>query len=427
MLSRSMQRSQAGRMGLRQTFHPRRHVIDFSENGGIVRFDRVWVNSPSRRHAFRALAGFIAASPLLRSQQDPFRDHSRIPGLNELVTAFDFELVAYAKVPRYNYDYTAYGTDSEFTLRRNREAFDWVELIPDRVLDAAPIHTATEILGTKMEFPIMVSPSSGHNMLHPDGELATYQGATAASNTPYIVSNASSFPFEKIATAAKGPLWFQLYPKLELNDNREVLDRVQAAGARAIVVTLDQQAAEHERILHDRNLVTRPRSSRRTETLNQYGLPEYRLFYSWKLLEQIRPMVKVPMVAKGILTAEDAKQCLECGLDGVYVSNHGGRSLDYSPATLEVLPEIVDAVRGKVPILFDSGVRRGADALKALALGANAVCLGRVPRWGLGAYGAPGVQRILEILQTELVQAMAYTGRPDLASLKPGMVRSDFP
>jgi isopentenyl diphosphate isomerase/L-lactate dehydrogenase-like FMN-dependent dehydrogenase len=392
-----------------------------------VRFDRVWVNSPSRRHAFRALAGFLAGSPLLRSQQDPFRDHSRVPGLNELVTAFDFEPVAYAKVPRYNYDYTAYGTDSEFTLRRNREAFDWVELVPDSVRDASPIRTATEILGTSMGFPIMVSPSSGHVMLHPDGEMATYQGATGASNTPYIVSNAASFPFEKIATAAKGPLWFQLYPKLELNENRELLDRVQSAGARAVVVTLDQQAAEHERILHDRNLVTRTRSTRRNDAVNQYRVPEYRLFYSWKLLEQIRALVKVPMVAKGILTAEDAKQCLECGLDGVYVSNHGGRSLDYSPASLEVLPEIVDAVGGKVPILFDSGVRRGSDALKALALGANAVCLGRVPRWGLGAYGAPGVQRILEILQTELVQAMAYTGRPTLASIDRTIVKADLP
>jgi 4-hydroxymandelate oxidase len=393
----------------------------------VRRLDQVWANSLNRRNAFRAMAGFLAGSPLLRSQQDPFRDHSRVPGLNELVTAFDFEPVAYAKVPRYNYDYTAYGTDSEFTLRRNREAFDWVELIPNRVLDVRPIQTATEILGTKMDFPIMVSPSSGHNMLHPDGELATYQGATAASNTPYIVSKASSFPFEKIAAAAKGPLWFQLFPKLKPDDNREVLDRVQLAGARAVVVTIDQQAAEHERILHDKNLTTRTPATRRTAPKNPYRLPEYRLFYTWKLLEQIRRMVKVPMLAKGILTAEDARLCLECGLDGVYVSNHGGRSLDYIPATLEVLPEIVDAVGGKVPVLFDSGVRRGTDALKALALGARAVCLGRVPRWGLGAYGAAGVQRTLEILQAELVQGMAYTGRPALASIDRTMVRADFP
>jgi 4-hydroxymandelate oxidase len=391
------------------------------------KLDPAWANGINRRNALRAMAGFLAGSPLLRSQQDPFRDHSRVPGLNELITAFDFEPVAYAKVPRYNYDYTAYGTDGEFTLRRNREAFDWVELVPKRILDVSPIQTATEILGTKMAFPIFVSPSAGHSMLHPDGEVATYKGAEAASNTPYIVSNVSSVPFEKIAPAAKSPLWFQIYPKQVLDDNRVLLEKVQEAGARAVVVTIDQQADEHERALHDRNLTTRIPVNRRAAPKNPYRLRDNRLWYTWKYFDQIRPMVKVPLLAKGINTAEDAKICLEHGIDGIYVSNHGGRCLDYEPSTLEVLPEIVDAVGGKVPILFDSGVRRGTDVLKALALGASAVCLGRVPRWGLSAYGAPGVQRILEILQAELVQAMAYTGRPTLASIDHTLVRTDFP
>ena len=341
-------------------------------------------------------------------------------------TAFDFEPVFYAKAPRYNYDYTAYGTDGEFTLHRNRKAFDWVELIPNRSSDLAGIRTSAEIFGAKMDFPILISPSAGHSMLHPDGELATYQGAVAA-NTTFIVSHVSSFPFEKIAASAKGVLWFQLYPRLEPDDNREVLERVQAAGAKAVVVTIDQQADVHERALHDRNLGGRGPAPRRAPPKNPYRVAENRLFYHWRILDEIRPMVKVPLLAKGILTAEDARLCLEHGLDGVYVSNHGGRSLDYSPSTLEVLPEIVDAVGSKVPILFDSGVRRGADALKALALGANAVCLGRAPRWGLGAYGAPGVQRILEILQAELTHAMAYTGRSSMASIDHTLVRTDFP
>src|SRR5689334_397295 len=170
----------------------------------------------SRRHALQGLAGFLAGSPILRSQQDPFRDHSRVPGLSELVTTFDFEPVAYAKIPRSAFDYTAYGTDGEFTLRRNREAYDWVELVPKRVMDPGPVQTATEVLGTKMAFPIMVSPSAGHAVLHPDAEIGTYKGATAASNTPYIVSNVSSLPFEKIAPGASGPLWFQLYPRQDL-------------------------------------------------------------------------------------------------------------------------------------------------------------------------------------------------------------------
>ena len=386
----------------------------------------------NRRRALQSLAGFLAGSPLLYSQQDPFRDHTRIPSIGEMITSFDFEAVAYSKLPRYNFDYTAYGTDGEFTLRRNREAFDWVELIPKRTLDVRAPETATEVLGTKMAFPIMVSPSSGHALLHPEAEMGTYKGATAASNTPYIVSNAASYPFEKIAPAAKGPLWFQLYPRQDLDENRELLEKVQEAGARAVVVTVDQVAAEHERILHDRNLVTPSgraggRGGRNAVPHNPYRLMEYRLWYSWKFFDQIRPMVKVPLLAKGIVNAADAKLCIEHGLDGVYVSNHGGRSLDYSPATLEVLPEIVDAVGGKVPILFDSGVRRGTDILKALALGASAVCLGRVPRWGLAAYGPQGVQRVLEIMQAEFVHAMAYTGRPTLASIDRTLVRTDFP
>jgi isopentenyl diphosphate isomerase/L-lactate dehydrogenase-like FMN-dependent dehydrogenase len=322
----------------------------------------------------------------------------------------------------------AYGSDGEFTLRRNRQAFDWVDLLPKRISDVSSPQTATEVLGTKMPFPIMISPTAAHAALNPEGEIGTYKGATAASGTPFIISNNTSTPFEKIAPAAKGTLWFQLYPKQQIDDNRDLLEKVQEAGAKAIVVTIDQSATEYERSLHDRNLnaPTVRSGNRRLPPRNQYRVLEYRLWYDWKFFDQIRPMVKVPLLAKGIVTAEDARMCLEHGLDGVYVSNHGGRALDYSPSTLEVLPEIVEAVGGKIPVLFDSGVRRGTDILKALALGAKAVCLGRVPRWGLAAYGSPGVQRILEIMQAELVQAMAYTGCPAVASVDRSIIRSDF-
>lgn len=398
--------------------------------GQASNLDNTWTWSLSRRNAFRALAGFLAGSPLLRSQQDPFRDHSRVPRLDELLTALDFEAVAHAKVPRSAYDYTSYGSAGEFTLRRNREAFDWVKLVPRVVADGSSLSTATEVLGTKMAFPIMISPTAAQAALHPEGEMATYQGATAASNTPMIVSNVSSFPYEKIATAAKGPLWFQLYPKEELDDNREVLDRVQSAGCGAVVVTVDQQASYYERALHGRNLgmgPSRQRGSQRSAPRNPYRVEESRLWYKWEFFDQIRPFVKVPIIVKGILTAEDARMCIERGLNAVYVSNHGGRSLDYGPSSLEVLPEIVDAVGGRVPVLFDSGIRRGTDVVKALALGASAVCLGRVPRWGLGAYGSAGVQRILEILQAEVAQAMKSTGRATVASIDRTAARTDFP
>lgn len=385
------------------------------------------VLSYSRRRALGALAGFVGSSPLLRAQQDPFRDHSRVPGLKELATTFDFEPVAYAKLPRTAYDYTAYGSDSEFTLRRNRQAFEWVELVRGAAADPKSIQTATSVLGTPMAFPIMIAPTAGHLALHPEGEAATHRGATAASATPMIVSNNTSLPFEKVAAAASGPLWFQLYPKREIDEDRQILEKVQAAGCRAVVVTIDQQASYYERALHDRNLYnTSGRRGRRAAPGNPYRLSEERLWYEWQFFKQIRPFVKVPLLAKGILTGEDARLCLEHGLDGVYVSNHGGRALDYSPSTLEVLPEIVDAVGGRAPVLFDSGVRRGADILKALALGASAVCVGRAPRWGLGSFGAEGVQRVLEILQAELIQSMAQGGRTTLASIDRSLAKVDF-
>jgi 4-hydroxymandelate oxidase len=398
----------------------------------VRQVEKLWAGGLSRRQAVRAMAGFLAGSPLLRGQLDVFRDHSRVPGLNELLDAFDFEAVAYSKLPRTVSDYTAYGTDGEFTLRRNREAFDWVELVPRGLVNTAKPRTATEILGTRMDFPIMIAPTASHLALHPQGEVATQAGATAAANTPHIISANTSIPVDKIAAAAKGPVWFQLYPRQALEDNRPILDAAQAGGAKAIVVTIDQQAAVYERALHDRNLsaVAGRNAPRRGTTAgpgNPYRVSEGRLWYEWKLFDQLRPMVKVPMLAKGILTAEDARLSIELGLDGVYVSNHGGRSLDYGPATLEVLAEIVDAVGVRVPVLFDGGVRRGSDVLKALALGANAVCLGRVPRWGLAAYGAEGVRKVLEIVQNEFVQAMIDTGRPSLDSLDRGIVRADFP
>jgi isopentenyl diphosphate isomerase/L-lactate dehydrogenase-like FMN-dependent dehydrogenase len=316
-------------------------------------------------------------------------------------------------------------------LRRNREAFDWVRIVPKGIADVSSIQTATELLGTKLNFPIMLAPSAGQGQLHPQGELAMYQGSTAASETPMIVSNNASFPMDKIAAAAKGPLWFQLYPRQEVEASRLIVENAQAAGARAIVVTVDQQTAYHERQLHDRHLgpLTRRTSTRAQPDVppNPYRIMDTRLWYDWTFVEKIRPFVKVPLLLKGIVTAEDAELCIEHGLDGVVVSNHGGRSLDYSPATLEVLPEIVDAVRGRIPVVVDSGFRRGSDIFKALAIGAKAVCLGRVPRWGLAAYGSQGVQRVLQILQQELTMTMAQAGRPTLDSIDRGAVRVDFP
>ncbi len=390
----------------------------------------------TRREALLSLAGILAGSPLLRAQLDPrpLKDHRRVPGLDELMTAFDFEPICFANMTLRNYDYMAHGSDSEFTLRRNREAFQWVDLVERPGVSADAVKTATEVLGIKLPYPIFVAPSTRQRDLHPDGDSGMYQGATA-TGTPMIVASGSSVPIQKVAESANGPRWSQFYPIENLDAARAQLELFQSHGARAIVVTVDQQASNYERDLHDRNLGGNPRpaggrgaapATRATTGRAVYGADPRRLWYNWKYLDDIQPFIKVPILLKGIVTGEDAKICVERGVAGIIVSNHGGRTLDYVPSTIEVLPEIVDAVGGRIPVLVDSGFRRGSDLVKAIALGATAVCLGRAPRWGLGAFGPAGVQRLLEIVQAEFRAAMAKTGRTTLASLDRTAVRTNF-
>ncbi len=399
-----------------------------------------WRSGVSRRSALRGLAAFLAGSPMLRGQQDPFRDNSRVPAMSELRTAFDFEPVAYAKLPRDIYDFMMGSSDDESTFRRNRRAFDWVTLVPRGIADVSSINTATEIFGQKMAFPILVAPTSGQGPLHPEGEMGMHKGATAASNTTMIVSSGATFPIEKIAEAAPGPLWFQLYRTDTVEGTIERVERAQAAGCTAIAWTVDGSVGPYrERVLHDRHLGgygaiddNNPDSPRRRgrgaqagQRRPNYGITAQEL--DWRFLETFRSSVKVPLLLKGILTADDARLAVEHGINGIIVSNHGARRVGHGCSSLEVLPEIVDEVRGRIPVLVDSGFRRGSDVLKALALGAKAVCLGRVPRWGLAAYGPAGAQRILEIVQAELVLAMAETGRPSLDTVDRTLVRTNFP
>jgi isopentenyl diphosphate isomerase/L-lactate dehydrogenase-like FMN-dependent dehydrogenase len=399
--------------------------------------EKQWRNGISRRRALTGLAGFLAASPLLKSQQDPFRDHSRVPGIDELLTTFDFEAVAFAKLPSQTYHYTSHGTESEYTLRRNREAFDWVDLVPRAVADVSSIDASTELLGVRMKFPLLIAPSSGHGALHPEGEVATHRGSSAASETPMILSYGASVRGDEVLQAGSGPMWSQLYGREKFEENLPLVEGAQASGYKAIVLTVDQTAAYYERVQHMQHLSGRGnrggrpsrgrRGAEQSEPASPYQIRYDRLWYNWPFIEKIRPHIQVPFLAKGIVTPEDARLCVESGLDGIIVSNHGGRSMDYGSSTLEVLPEIVDAVAGRIPVLIDSGFRRGSDVLKALALGAKAVCVGRVPRWGLASFGDAGVQRVLEIMQAELLLAMAHTGRPNLASIDRTLVRTSFP
>jgi 4-hydroxymandelate oxidase len=218
--------------------------------------EKQWCNGLSRRAALRSLAGFLATSPLL-GQQDPFRDHSRVPSMDELLTTFDFEAVAFAKLPAQTYHYSSHGTQSEYTLRRNREAFDWVKLVPRAVVDVSAVDASTEVLGAKMKFPVMLAPSSGHGALHREGEVATHRGASAASGTPMILSSGASARGEEILKAGSGPMWFQLYGREKFEENLPLVEGVQAAGYTGVVLTVDQTAAYYERVQHMQHLTGR--------------------------------------------------------------------------------------------------------------------------------------------------------------------------
>jgi len=424
----------------------------------------------SRRRAVAGLGSVLAGSPLLHAQLDPrpLWTHKRTPGLDEMLVSFDFEPVMYANVSQATYDYTAHGDGGENSLRRNRQAFDWVDLVPAKPVDPKSVDLSTQVLDFKLKYPIIIAPSATQVALHPEGEAGMYRAGASCANTPMILSNNATQSVEQVAKAAQGQLWWQFYPRQDLDASRELLERAQGAGYSAIVVTVDQQASFYERSQQDRNLGGNPRSvggrgrggNADPEAVGSavtgrggagaagrggggagrgrgappatgaalYRVGTGRLWYTWQYLDDIRKFIKTPVLLKGILTAEDARLAVEHGVNGIIVSNHGGRSMDYGPATLEALPEIVAAVNGRIPIIVDSGFRRGADVLKALALGANAVMFGRATRWALGAFGPTGVQKLFnEMIFPELVNAAAAAGKSTLKEIDKSIVRVSFP
>ena len=394
--------------------------------------ERRWLESPGRRRALVGLAAMFVGSPLLEAQRGPraLWDHRRVPGFDEMMTAFDFEGVFGKNLPQRVVDYTDHGAESEWTMRRNREVFDWVDVVTGPEVDVAPGGTATEILGRRMDYPILVAPTASQGPLHPSGESGMYEGAAGARAT-MILSLFSTQRLERVAEAATGPRWFQYTPRADIASRDDLLARAQGAGYEALVVTVDTRSLYYERDLHSRHLGGTPRQSGRPvrsgATWNPYGVSDVMPGVDWSHLDEVRRAFAGPVLLKGIVTVEDAVLALEHGVDGLVVSNHGGRGCDYAPSTLEALPEVVDAVGGRVPVLIDSGFRRGSDILKALALGAKGVLLGRATRWALGAFGPAGVQRLLEIVQADLVAAMKTAGRPTLASLDRSAVRTRLP
>jgi 4-hydroxymandelate oxidase len=339
--------------------------------------------------------------------------------LVKIVNVFDYETLARDRVEPAVWDYYQSGSDDEVTMRANRTAFERIQLRPRVLVDVASCTTRTTVLGTSVSMPIMIAPTAFHCLAHPEGECATAQGAGKAG-VLMVASTSSTCSLEAIAGAATAPLWFQLYVA-DVKGTEELVRRAAAAGYRALVLTVDAARWGHkERSI--RSGFHLPAHLRKANFPHE-SAAQATFALTWESLTWLRSLTSLPIILKGILTAEDAALAVEHGVDGIVVSNHGGRQLDTVPASIDVLPEIVEAVHSRCEIYLDGGIRRGTDILKALALGARAVLVGRPVLWGLAVNGAEGVCGLLEMLRQELELAMTLAGCPTLAALDPSFVR----
>jgi 4-hydroxymandelate oxidase len=345
----------------------------------------------------------------------------------EPINLFEFEAAAKERLPKEEYDYIAGGATDELSLERNRRAFESWALRPRVLRDVSRLDLSTTVLGTKIALPVLIAPCGGHKKAHPEGELATYRAA-ASRGTVLTVSANSSSSFEELAAAAAGSLWVQLYPFRDKEMTREWLKRAQQADYKAVCVTLDSQwPPKRERNIRNnykriRGVNYPPASSGSAPRPGARAGEGSDPAATWDDLTWIKSATELPVVAKGIMTGEDVEACIAAGIDGVIVSNHGGRHLDNTLATIEVLPEAVAAAQGRIEILLDGGIRRGADVVKAIALGAKAVFIGRPLFWGLAVDGERGVARVLDILREEIEITMAKCGRPSIASIDASVV-----
>ena len=338
---------------------------------------------------------------------------------DDLVNVWDYERVAKERLDPGAFGYVAGGANDEWTLRENLAAFERWILRPRMLVDVSRVTTTTTVLGTDSSMPLFVAPTAFQRTVHPDGELAMARGA-AGAGTAMCLSTFATATIEEVAEAAPGaPRWFQLYWSSDRGFVRDVVERAEAVGFTAVIVTVDlPRLGRRERDLRTGFVVPEElpvpafvalaEASRAVSPEDISWAVDDTL--TWDDLEWLRSVTSLPVLVKGVLTAEDAVLAAEAGVDGVVVSNHGGRQLDGVAATLDVLPEVVEAAGDRLVVLMDGGVRRGADVVKALALGAQAVLAGRPPLWGLGAGGADGVQRVLELLRDELELALALCG-----------------
>lgn len=337
--------------------------------------------------------------------------------LSDVVNLFDFEKMAESKMSKMAYEYVASGAADEFTVRWNRQALDTIRLNPTVLTDVTKLDTSTTLFGHRLPYPILVAPTAYHRIMHPEGELATARGAGAAS-TIYVVSFFTTTPIEEIAKVATQPLWFQLYVRDDRAFTKDVVQWAEAQGCQALCVTVDTP------VLGARNRQERVKFNipDGITVPNAVSLEPQKLPLTWKDIDWLRSFAKVPVLLKGILNPNDAEKAVQAGVSGIIVSNHSGRNLDTVPATIDALPRIAEQVNKRVPLLMDGGIRRGTDVLKAIALGADAVLVGKPICFGLACGGADGVTKVLSILKNEFDMAMALTGRSSLASLDPSVL-----
>jgi 4-hydroxymandelate oxidase len=394
-------------------------------------------SSVSSLHHRRAFLRFLAGSPYVAefgglrafAQQAP-EIANVINDPKEALNVMDFEETCRRKVMPGHWAYMASGVDDDATLRANREGYSHIQLRPRRLRDATKVDMTTELFGARYKSPIFTCPTGGEKFFHPDGELAVAQ-ATTARGTMQMLSTSTSTSVEEVNAARTRPVWYQLYAPSKWEACEKIVKRVEAAGCPVIALTVDNTTGRNSETF----LRTRPKDIKQCLACHESGpgpsVKERRMYdgidmtgvstsdpaMTWDFVDKLRKAVSVKLFIKGIDTREDALLAVEHGFDGILVSNHGGRSTETRRGTIEALPEVVAAVGNRVPVFVDGGVRRGTDAFKALALGAKAVGIGRPFLWGLGAFGQPGVDRVLQILQGELKLAMGNCGTQNVASI----------
>jgi 4-hydroxymandelate oxidase len=335
------------------------------------------------------------------------------PNFAEFLSLPEFEERARDSMSEMAYEFVASGAADEHTLRWNRDAYDRIRLRPRVLRDVAAIDTKVTLLGRELPVPILLAPTAYHRVLHPEGEIATARGAGAAGVT-LVVSMGTTTAIGEIARVATASLWFQLYFQSDPDFTRDVVRQAEQAQCEALCLTVDSP------VIGARNRQARARfrlpAAVTTPHLYDIGrrkqevMDPRRVATTWKDVEWLRALTRLPLVLKGILDADDAELAIQAGAQAIIVSNHGARNLDTVPATIDALPAIVTGVAGRVPVLVDGGIRRGTDVLKAIALGATAVLIGRPYCYGLSLGGAEGVRRVVEILRQELEAAMMLSG-----------------